>query len=179
MKKLYKHFIVLTACWGLICPQVVYSQGKKQTFNLQELVLPSETKNIQQHSGNVYYSPTIKGKALMPINFWGEVGTPGLHFVPVDTTLLKGLSLAGGPRGDARLSNVKLTRSSNGEVSHKTFDLTKGGDASVYELQLRPGDIVFVERSYFYQDRAYYTSLLGVAATILTSIFLYQQIKKN
>ena len=55
----------------------------------------------------------------------------------------------------------------------------KGGSNEAALKSLRPGDMVFVEKDYWYENRAYYTSLVGVVATILSSILLYRQVKKN
>jgi hypothetical protein len=148
-------------------------------FNLKGLALPSELQNIPKSSGAIYYSPSVKGKALIPVHCWGEVEKPGLHFIPVDTTFISGLSLAGGARGSANLENVKVSRFSDKEIKSYVFNLETGGDAEAFNFALKPGDTIFIEKSHFYENRAYYTSLIAVASTILSSIILYQQIQKN
>ena len=72
---------------------------KKSNYNIRQLALPSEVEDIGKSSGSIYYSPSIKGKVLIPVHFWGSVKKTGLHFIPVDTNLISGISLAGGPAG--------------------------------------------------------------------------------
>ncbi|MGB0454801.1 MAG: polysaccharide biosynthesis/export family protein [Bacteriovoracaceae bacterium] len=156
----------------------VHAEENKPEFDLKELALPSEVDNIGKSAGAVYYSPSVKGKVLIPVNIWGEVRNSGLHFIPVDTTLIQGLSLAGGPTNKANLERVKLSRRTKIGGETRKFDLREGGDDEVARLALRPGDTIFVEKSNFLEDRNYYTSLFGVIATVLSSILLYREVKK-
>lgn len=157
---------------------VAFSQEKGAGVNLRDLALPSEFEGIKKESGAVYYSGTSKGKALIPVNVWGEVNKAGLHYLPIDTDLVLGLSLAGGPKSTAELSKIKVTRNTKDQITEYKFDLSEGGTPEAYKLKLEPGDTVFIEREYFYENRAYYTSIVGVVATILSSILLYRQVKR-
>lgn len=149
-------------------------------YDLNKLALPSETKNIGKSSGSVFYSPSIKGKVLIPVHFWGYFQRPGLHFIPVESSLLEGVSFAGGPNPSARIDNVKLMRkNSKGLYDKRVFDLEEGGNNEAALSELKPGDMVFAEKDYWVENRAYYTSLIGVVATLLSSILLYRQVKKN
>lgn len=150
----------------------------KSKFNLNELALPSEVTKLPKRSGSMYYSPSIKDKVLIPVHFWGEVRNSGLHYVPVGTTLVNGLSLAGGPNDRAILSEIKLTRTDGDEIKSKLFDLEDGGTKEAYYEKLKPGDTIFLKKSNFHQDRAYYTSLIGVISTILSSILIYREVKR-
>jgi hypothetical protein len=165
----------------LIASSPLYAQANKAGgFDLNQLALPSEVKNIQKNTGSIYYSPAVKGKVLMPIHFWGYFNKPGLHFIPVDSSLLEGVSYAGGPNPQAQLENVRLmANQDDGKISNSFFNLEKGGSTEAALRQLKPGDMVFVETDYWYENRAYYTSLIGVVATLLSSILLYRQVKKN
>jgi len=58
-----------------------------------------------------------------------------------------------------------------------SFDITQGGDLTLEDFKLRPGDTIFIEKDTYRQDRAYYTSLFGVILTVLSSILLYRQVK--
>jgi hypothetical protein len=147
-------------------------------IDLQDLALPSEVKEIGKASGAVFYSSTNKNKALMPINFWGEVNRSGLHYVPVDTKLIKGLSLAGGASGRGDLEEVSIARSFDGKIKKLEFDLSGGGNTEAHEFVLRPGDTVYIPNDRFYENRSYYTSLVSVLVTILSGIFLYQRIQQ-
>lgn len=155
-----------------------FSQEKSQGVNLRDLALPSEFEGIKKEAGAVFYSGTSRGKALIPINIWGEVNKAGLHYIPIDTDLVLGLSLAGGPKSSANLTGIKVTRNTNNHINEFKFDLSEGGTPEAYKLKLEPGDTVFVEKEFFYENRAYYTSIIGVIATILSSILLYRQVRQ-
>ncbi len=146
-------------------------------INLEDLALPSEVEELGKTSGSVYYSSTNKNKPLMPVHIWGEVNRSGLHYIPVDTKLIKGLSFAGGSSGKADLENVTVTRLIDGNTTKHKFDLSDGGNAEAYTYVLQPGDTIFVKDDKFYENRAYYTSLVGVAVAILSSIILYRRIE--
>ncbi len=153
---------------------------KKASYDLNELALPSEVKNLGKSSGSIYYSPAVKGKVLMPVHFWGYFNKPGLHFIPVESSLLEGVSYAGGPNPQAQLSEVRImTKAEEGNIINSFYNLEKGGNNNAALRALKPGDMVFVEKDYWYENRAYYTSLIGVVATLLSSILLYRQVKKN
>jgi hypothetical protein len=82
----------------------------------------------------------------------GQVYKPGLYTVPDDTDFLTLLSLAGGPREDAKLSKIRVVRpSSEGDkviwVNFKKYLET--GDATLIP-QLKPGDTIIVSGTIFY-----------------------------
>lgn len=148
-------------------------------IELQDLALPTDTKDLRKISGAVYYSTTNKNKALMPVHFWGEVGRPGLHYIPVDTSLVKGLSFAGGGGSTAKLDDLNVNRLENGTVTQREFDLSGGGGVEAHNFMLKPGDTVFIKKNRFYENRAYYTSLIGVAVSILSTVLLFRAIQER
>ncbi len=173
MKKIGHKIIVLLSLLSL--SSLSFARNK---MNLSDLALPSEVKSLRKQPGSVYYSPTSKGKPLIPVHFWGEIKKSGLHYVPVSTNLIKGISLAGGLTSTAELEEVKLTRVEKKGPEHKVFDLSAGGDANAYSQTLKAGDTVFVQKSRFYENRSYYTSLIGVLATIVSSYAIMREVKK-
>ena len=109
---------------------------------------------------------------------WGELRQSGLHFIPSDTTLIKGLSLAGGPSSTANLEEVILTRSeANGKMKEIEFDLSEGGDVKAQEFKIESGDVIFVKKSTFQENRAYYTSLINIAVTVISTFFIINKVK--
>lgn len=165
----------------LIFNPVLAKAPKKQDskeFNIRELALPSEVKQLSKATGAVYYSPSVKGKVLIPVHFWGEINKSGLHFVPLDTTLIQGLSMAGGPKVRAKLDSIRLTRRADGKISNTYFDVQEGGAVDAFNTALLPNDTIFIEKNDYLEDRSYYTSLFGVIATVLSSILLYREVKK-
>lgn len=47
-------------------------------------------------------------EVLMSIHVWGEVRSPGTYLVPVEADLIVGISVAGGPTSQAKLSDVRI-----------------------------------------------------------------------
>lgn len=113
----------------------------------------------------------------MPVHFWGEVGRSGLHYIPVDTKLVKGLSFAGGGSNSADLSEVVINRLDGKKVKRMEFNLSEGGDIEAHEYTLQPGDTVYIPKDRFFENRTYYTSLVAVAVAILSSVLLYYRIQ--
>ncbi len=151
--------------------------AQTKDLNLQELTLPSEVKDIGKQSGTIYYNSSVKNKVLIPTHFWGEVNRPGLHFVPNDTTLIKGLSMAGGPSGNAKLSEVSLSRNTtDGKVKQYVFNLDSGGELDAHQFKIEPGDSVFIKKDHFLEDRNYYTSWIGIVISIISTIVLLQKV---
>ena len=175
MKKLTS--IIVTLSLLLPMSSFAKTQAKNSPYNIRKLALPSEVKNVSKQPGSLYYNPSVKGKALMPIHFWGRVNKAGLHFVPLETKLIDGISMAGGPSSNADLSEVVITTNRNGKRERLELDLEGGGDLSVDNYTLNPGDTIFLKKDSYMENRSYYTSLFGVVATILSSVLLYQQVK--
>lgn len=148
-------------------------------FNLQEIVLPSEIKDMGKIQGSIFYDLSVKNKVLIPVNIWGEVKQAGLHFVPSDTTFVKGMSLAGGPTTTAKLGDVVLSRNlADGTYKEFKFDLSNGGDAATQQFKIESGDTIFVKKETFYENRVYYTSLISIFLTIVSTIVIMQNVKK-
>ena len=181
MMKILKDCLIYSVIFSLLVP-ASYAQNKAKKspkFNLKELVMPSEVGTLGKKGGSIYYSPAIKDKVLIPVHMWGSVSTAGLHFLPIDTSIINGISLAGGPTSTAKLSTIKLNRKESGKIKTYKFDLSDGGDQKAFDMTLKPGDTIFIEKSNFIANRAYYTSLISIVTTILSSVLLYQQIKRN
>jgi len=82
----------------------------------------------------------------------GQVYKPGLYTVPDDTDFLTLLSLAGGPKEDAKLTKIRIVRpSSEGDkviwVNFKKYLET--GDPTLIP-ELKPGDTIVVSGTIFY-----------------------------
>lgn len=169
-----KFFICNLLIFSLTLPSFAWAAD---TIELQDLALPTELKDIGKNTGAVFYSPTSKNKTLMPVHFWGEVGKPGLHFIPIDSKLVKGISFAGGGTGVAKLDDVVVNRVVDGKVKRFDFNLQEGGDIKAHEYTLKPGDTVFIEKDRYYENRAYYTSLIGVAVSIISGLFILKRLE--
>lgn len=179
-KKILSYFIILSIALESNHFAFAAQEAKEEMkIDLQDLVLPSEVKDLSKKTGNVYYSTPNKNRPLIPVHFWGSIETPGLHFIPSETSLVNALSLAGGPRAAADLSNVSLNRSEKGKMHKYEFNLKTGGSDEAFKFQVRPGDTIFVEQDNFFENRSYYTSLIGIGVSVLSGILLYYQLKKQ
>lgn len=172
---------ILTNCLNFLVLVSLFlpSMSWAADIDLQDLALPSDLKDLSKSSGAVFYSATTKNKTLMPVHIWGEVGKPGLHFIPVDTKLVKGLSFAGGGTGQAKLSNVIVNRVNDGKIKRYEFDLGEGGDIASHQYTLNAGDTIYIEKDKFSENRAYYTSLVAVIATILSSMLILKRLEER
>lgn len=174
-----KNIICLVLIAQILTVSVCFAEEKlKNDLSLQDIALPSEVKDLGKQPGAIYYNSSIKNKALIPTNFWGEVQKPGLHFIPTDTSLIKGLSMAGGATGGANLEEVKLSRlDTNGKLTEYTFNLSNGGGQDSFLFKIEQGDIVFIQKERFYENRAYYTGLISIALTVISTFFIVSKIK--
>lgn len=178
MKRI-KELIWLVIVAQFLSVSVCFSEEKlKAELNLQDIALPSEVKELGKQQGAIYYNSSIKNKPLIPTQFWGEVQKPGLHFIPTDTSLIKGLSMAGGPSGGADLGEVKLSRlGSDGKLKEYSFNLEEGGNQDSFQFKIEQGDTIFLRKDTFSENRAYYTSLISIAISVISTFFIVSKIK--
>ncbi len=105
--------------------------------------------------GAVYqYSGSLTGTEQLKIRtyIWGQVRNPGLYIVPDDTDLLTLISSAGGPTENAKLSKIRIIRSTmEGEkvISVDLKEYLETGQAELIPI-LKPGDTVIVSGSTYY-----------------------------
>ncbi len=105
--------------------------------------------------GAVYqYSGSLTGTEQLKIRtyIWGQVRNPGLYIVPDDTDLLTLISSAGGPTENAKLSKIRIIRSTmEGEkvINVDLKEYLETGQAELIPI-LKPGDTVIVSGSTYY-----------------------------
>ncbi|MCK4653313.1 MAG: SLBB domain-containing protein [Candidatus Cloacimonetes bacterium] len=126
-------------------------------FILITVTLLSQTDFVPQsyNPASIYlYSGTLAGVEQLKIKtyIWGQVKKPGLYIVPDNTDLLTLISSAGGPTENAKLSKVRIIRSTpEGEkviwVNLKKYIET--GDSNIIPV-LQPGDTVVISGSTYY-----------------------------
>lgn len=114
----------------------------------QEIFIP--TSNASAYS----YEGTGSNVQKLKINtyVWGQIAKPGLYSVPDDTDLLTLLSIAGGPKEDAKLTKIRIVRPTiDGEriiwINMKKYLET--GDEKMIPI-MQPGDTVIVSGTIFY-----------------------------
>ena len=116
----------------------------------------TEGRSIPSYNpGAVYqYSGSLTGTEQLKIRtyIWGQVRNPGLYIVPDDTDLLTLISSAGGPTENAKLSKIRIIRSTIEGEKVINVDLKEYLETGQIELIpiLKPGDTVVVSGSTYY-----------------------------
>ncbi|MDP8202153.1 MAG: SLBB domain-containing protein [Candidatus Tenebribacter burtonii] len=107
------------------------------------------------NQGAVYqYSGSLTGTGQLKIRtyIWGQVRNPGLYIIPDDTDLLTLISSAGGPTENAKLTKIRIIRSTTEGEKVIWVDLKeylKTGQAELIPI-LKPGDTIIVSGSTYY-----------------------------
>jgi polysaccharide export outer membrane protein len=132
--------VILICTLALIC-LCLFAQN-------QESFTPTSNASAYTFSG------TRSNEATLKINtyIWGQIYKPGLYIVPDDTDLLTLLSLAGGPKEDAKLTKIRIVRPTvDGEriiwINMKKYLET--GDEKMIPV-MKPGDTVIISGTIFY-----------------------------
>lgn len=108
---------------------------------------------------------------LIKVNIWGFVAKPGQYLVPSGTDLISLISFAGGPRDGAKLSNIKLIRSTvSKEKKQRVIRIDvkkylKKGDVSIIP-QLQPGDTIIISGSKWYHISKYLEFMTKIAMLV-------------
>ncbi len=85
-------------------------------------------------------------EVLMSIHVWGEVRNPGTYLVPVYADLIAGISSAGGPTPQAKLSDVRIVY----EDSEIRYNLDRFLDADGSPIpDLQPGATIYIPTNSF------------------------------
>lgn len=103
---------------------------------------------------------------LIPVNIWGNVREPGVHYVPIGSSLMQSVSAAGGPSENADFSNVRLLQGNK----HTYADLLKTSGPVV-----QANDTIYVQKSY----KADLPLIFSGIATIVSIVTLYYVVKQN
>lgn len=117
------------------------------------------------------------------IQIWGEVGNPGVHFVPVDASLLDVLSMAGGPLDNAALSRVRLIDLADSINSHTgrevIIDLEDFLQSGKFEIEpiLKHDMIIIIPKNKMARFFDSLPGVLNVLNILSVSILLYSVFK--
>jgi len=132
---------------------------------------PRAKSTAEARSPQYYLSLGDENELTIKIFIWGQVGLPGVYEVPDGTDLIAALSLAGGPTDHAKLSEVKIIRSTETtseviKVNVKKYMET--GDIATIPL-LKPGDTVVVSGTVFRMFSRFSTfiSQLAIVAHVI------------
>ena len=111
----------------------------------------------------------------MNVNVWGHVSSPGRHAVFDGIDLATLLSVVGGPRGGAKLYNVKLFREVPDENGKQVYIINlkkflKTGDRSEF-MKILPNDTYIIPQT----TASIILANVGTVNTFLTLLTLYFQ----
>lgn len=111
-----------------------------------------------------FFGSRNSGQLMIKVNLWGKVSRPGLYEIPIKTDLVTLMSFAGGPIEKARLDNVKIIRSINGNEEVIKINVKKFLNTGRRDIipNLQPGDTILVAGSAMY--------LFSTTVTYLTQI---------
>jgi polysaccharide export outer membrane protein len=135
----------------------------------QEYKEPYGTSGVR--SPQYYLSLGTENALMIRIFIWGQVGLPGVYEVPDGTDLIAALSLAGGPTDNAKLSEVRIIRSSATDSEVLKVNVKKymeNGDTDLIPL-LKPGDTVIVSGTVFHMFARFasFVSQLAIVANVI------------
>lgn len=109
-------------------------------------VLRSELKGrLETHLGQFIREPVVlEAKPLMRILAEGEVSKPGFYAVEPSLPLADMISVAGGLTQRAKITAIRIERGSDKIWTGPALQAALGRGESLDQLNLRPGDRVFV-----------------------------------
>lgn len=108
-------------------------------------VLRSELKGrLEAHLGHFIRAPVVDAEPLMRILAEGEVTKPGFYAVTPALPLVDMISVAGGLTQRAKISDIRIERGHDKIWSGPALQAALGRGESLDQLNLRPGDRVFV-----------------------------------
>jgi hypothetical protein len=179
IKKALSYFLSFQLVFLPVMANAQTTLETASAYDLRRIMLQSEVNKFTEYTNMVYYAPTRKGKALIPVTVWGHVARPGMHHIAIGTNLITALSLGGGPYASSDFNHIRLARVENGVFKTKSLNLDHGGDIEGLKETMKPGDQIFVPQSHFFTNRAYYTSLFGIAFSFLACIYLFNEIQRG
>ena len=124
--------------------------------------------NVPARSNAEYYSASPDSALVIPVNIWGNVREPGLHFLPIGSNLHQSVSAAGGPSDSADLSSIRILRSGKSTYA----DLLGPKSPPV-----QANDYVFVDRTYK-ADLPMWFAGLSAVVSIVTLYYVVKPVKK-
>ncbi len=129
-------------------------------------------------SVNYYYAKP--GDITITVSIWGFIQRPGLYEVASSTNLINLISLAGGPNSYAKLTDVNVVRvrkDKDGNLTRSEFtvnlkDLTH---VTQKEIELKPGDVIYVNHTAWYTVKEVFSVASGIGI-FMTSIYYLSRI---
>lgn len=119
------------------------------------------------------------------VQLWGYVGYPGYYIVPAGISINELISFAGGPREDASLDDIRVTKIKEGtqtkiiKYNYNEMMWEDDSQTQINYVRLEAGDIVVVPgepRYYARENVSFYlgvvTTLASLAALVISIIYI-------
>jgi hypothetical protein len=108
-------------------------------------VLRSELQPyLGEEIGKYIRQPVVRVQSLIRVSILGAVGKPGFYPLPATTLLDDAIMLAGGPRGDAKLTKVYVERDGDRIWEGEPLQDAMVQGRTLDQLNLQAGDRVYV-----------------------------------
>lgn len=131
--------------------------GKQERYSVLDVLQNRNNANTELKPGDIVVVVAVES---IPVFVSGEVETPGVIQVRKDRAgILQALSMAGGVKMTAAITQVKIVRSSGAEVMVNLGPAILRGEDTANLPRLESGDLILVP-----QIQAHY-SVLGAVAT--------------
>lgn len=140
---------------------------KNPTINLDYTQI--QPAGIGGRASSEYYSTLPDAKLLVPIHVWGEIKEPGMHFVPLGSSVSEAISSSGGPLTTASMPEVVIRRKNEPD---KEVDLFKTG----LNEKVSAHDTIVVQRS-MKADLPLYFGGISILISLASFVILLTKIK--
>jgi polysaccharide export outer membrane protein len=148
---------------------LLLGQVRAEGLTTSELAQNIERAYATRYLRNPRVSVTLNSAVQQHISVEGEVGLPGIYTYRKDDTLLSALAEARSPLSTAKLDQVLIFRTRNGQRLGGRFDVKAIREGRMEDPVLVPGDIVVVG---FSQLRGAFRDFLQLAPAIGSFVYI-------
>lgn len=124
---------------ALLLSSMPITNSFAQTDPTENFILPQ--KGSRQGSSE-FYSSNPSNKLMFPVHVFGDIGRPGLYYVPLGSTLMDAISMAGGPGANALTSEIRIRSIGENQKEREVSLFGKDGN-----MPLNSKDVIVVDRS--------------------------------
>lgn len=152
-----------------------YSQEDKGRKDVQ---IGLGTSDLTRSYGGAYFDFSDAETVNIKVAIWGNVRNPGRYVIPIYTTMIDLISLAGGPTDNADLDDLRLYRApQTGEqqlIKFRYDDLFESDQLIKNRSapKLEPSDVLLVPGAPQMYFRDWFSLTLSVVSTILSVVVL-------
>ncbi|TVP44907.1 MAG: hypothetical protein EA350_10585 [Gemmatimonadales bacterium] len=131
---------------------------------------------MQQHVSRYVRDPVVRTETLIRVLVQGAVGRPGFYLVPADRLMTDVLTIAGGPGGNADLSDVRVERGDQRIWEGEALRTAIIQGRTLDHLNIQAGDRIFVPTSIERSTWEIVRNVTGVVGTLATLTYALTRI---